>query len=1099
MSDTAHRHALVVAAALDEQPDQVDPEEAGAAGLTHLDVLLEDGSGTAETVELGLRLLAFATERLPEHPLTPTWLYRAGGAMSFLAEVLDSVPHLETAIAFHTAVARDSADPALSEQAAVDAAQLIRLRLTVAEDFTADDARRWTAEIGSLAPLVHSEDERLNFTREQALAHRWAYPHTLELHDLDHAIVAAETVLPHDQDNRAELLHALAILREERHRLIDDPTVLSAAIDAARELRALVGDDDRSVHAQLLLAGLLATGHWSDGVSIGIDEAVDAYAAVPDDVPVDTEHTVNHGVLLCARGEENEGVADLLAGTALLVEATDEPDGRVLPVLLVLAEAFLVLARLDGPRHLWQILDWTTAALTEAPEHDTATITRSWRLEAVEVAAKEFGIRAVMQEHDVRGFLADAERAVRDATTGADHQARALLVLRIMNVRTQWLMDVAQPGEQLEAALRNLQELLADAEPYLPPEAASALNGMVSTIEVTARFSQDGSLPSPSALEELMGELDGEGRSEADQVQLDLLRVVRSLVADPRQEVARAHVSRVTALAWRVDSLPESEHKHRLAEAVQLMSRAVGPTGSAHPDLLGGRAGTDRPDHVGVLLAQTHAWQTARAEGDVQQALRAYETLSRVETGTASDSELGLVARMVRGVYRAHLDADVPTDPGTVDSAIAELRTAFQQDPSPANALMLGSRLRLRDQPGDRADSRVAGLIAAKSDGDQVTAWCLNDGADDDLVRVLEVRRRVLLGQESRDGPTVTAIDDVIIYLVPGCADHEGFAATVHGAVVQTIPLPDLRIHALGAWREALEKARATPSWRGWTDALARVGAWAWTAAADAFTPWVGRRLILIPLGELGLVPWAAAWREVAGQRRYLVQENEITLLPTAGPMPSPATAGAALFVGNPGHTNGEAATIAESLRTAFHPGGRFLGGHGGPPRPWRESPQGRGTPDEVRAAARDGLALLHLGCRTTSDLVDPGHSSISLHGGDLPAAELFPAAIGLVTLTDHVTVAGGKAHDDALTLPARMVANGVRSVLSALWPEPSGSLIHLVHHHIGNGLRPSAALRAAQLQLLDPGRVLPPGLPPDLPLDPAEIEHWAVLAHHGR
>ncbi len=611
---------------------------------------------------------------------------------------------------------------------------------------------------------------------------------------------------------------------------------------------------------------------------------------------------------------------------------------------------------------------------------------------------------------------------------------------------------------------------------------------MVDAIDAAAKFAVSGTAPDAGVLEGLLAEMEDVRERDAEsELGLEVMRLLNGLVADPGS--VRAQVSRVTSLAWRVDALPGGEQKRALSEMVAMLSRMVGPPGGTLADVFAEVGG------LGSLLAQTHAWRAASSSGDVQQALRAYEAVSRAETGAASDSGLEMMARMVRGVYRAHLD--VPTDPEALDAAIAVLEKAFREDPSPGNGLALGSRLRVRDRPGDRAASRVAGLAAAGVAGDQVTAWCLDDGADEDLVRVLEARRQALLGLDDivHNG-LPCAVDGVLLYLVPGCDAHEGLAATVApGGAIGVVALPALKTHAIRVWRAVVEKARVTPSWRAWTSELDRVGAWAWTAAAEAFTPWAGERLVLVPMGELGLVPWAAAWREVDGRRRYLVQDNEITLLPAAGTSAPRVCGTGAVFVGNPDRAHGEAATIAEELRDAFHPQGRFLGGHGGPPRPWRESPQGRGTPDEVRAAARQGPAVLHLGCRTTSA---PEGSAIGLHGGELPVADLLEAGIGLVTLTDHVTTVD--PYDDALAVPARLVASGgTGSVIAALWPAPSGALLHLVHYHLGQGLRPSAALRAAQLQLLDPGRVLPEATPADLPLAPRAAEHWAVLTHHGR
>ncbi|NUT99100.1 MAG: CHAT domain-containing protein, partial [Saccharothrix sp.] len=197
-----------------------------------------------------------------------------------------------------------------------------------------------------------------------------------------------------------------------------------------------------------------------------------------------------------------------------------------------------------------------------------------------------------------------------------------------------------------------------------------------------------------------------------------------------------------------------------------------------------------------------------------------------------------------------------------------------------------------------------------------------------------------------------------------------------------------------------------------------------------------------------------------------------------------------------PGRDDAAAAVTAEELRDTFYPDGRFLGGHGQPPRPWRVAEDGAGTPAEVRAALAGGVSVLHLGCRAVSEVEAPRRSRVTLHDG--APFDPGPLDADLVTLTGHTSTAG--PHDDARTLPAAFLALGARSVLATRWPASTAHLVHLVHQHWKDS--PGTALRTAQLRVLDPAfdrSTLPPHLRDLVPADPADIEHWAALAHFGR
>ncbi|WP_235617364.1 CHAT domain-containing protein [Streptomyces thermolilacinus] len=91
--------------------------------------------------------------------------------------------------------------------------------------------------------------------------------------------------------------------------------------------------------------------------------------------------------------------------------------------------------------------------------------------------------------------------------------------------------------------------------------------------------------------------------------------------------------------------------------------------------------------------------------------------------------------------------------------------------------------------------------------------------------------------------------------------------------------------------------------------------------------------LVLVPMAELGLVPWHAA--RPAGRRRYACQYARISYVPSArllcevAARPATARPGAARqapVVGNPAHDLPHAGEESRALHAEFHPGGLLLG-----------------------------------------------------------------------------------------------------------------------------------------------------------------------------
>lgn len=404
---------------------------------------------------------------------------------------------------------------------------------------------------------------------------------------------------------------------------------------------------------------------------------------------------------------------------------------------------------------------------------------------------------------------------------------------------------------------------------------------------------------------------------------------------------------------------------------------------------------------------------------------------------------------------------------------------------------------------------------------------------------------------------------DALVYLVPASEDTPGTAVVVTSTgAVHSVPLPTLaddarplrdHVRALAdddgrsphpAADEGAEGVRVlgpvpgyrpappdTPSLR---QRLDRLCGWAWYTGMrpllDVFATRTGRipRLVLVPMGTLGLVPWHAAWEEGPdGRRHYALHEAEISyaasarLLCDVAARPEAVHAGAALVVGNPTGDLRYAGEEADAVHRAFYPDGRFLG------RRANGDTDGPGTPQEVLswltgpdagADAADGGqegAVLHLACHASIARDARRTAHLSLYGGELAAEELTEAVggvgrgrLGLVLLAACRSHVSGRGHNEAYSLATAFLVAGARSVVGSLWPVPDDAtsvLMFLTHHFLRvEGEPPARALRRAQLWMLDPGRRLPAALPPRFAervrhIDPDDLSAWAGFTHLGQ
>ncbi|MFD9038390.1 CHAT domain-containing protein [Streptomyces bottropensis] len=412
---------------------------------------------------------------------------------------------------------------------------------------------------------------------------------------------------------------------------------------------------------------------------------------------------------------------------------------------------------------------------------------------------------------------------------------------------------------------------------------------------------------------------------------------------------------------------------------------------------------------------------------------------------------------------------------------------------------------------------------------------------------------------------------DVLAYLVPGEDGAPGHAVLVTATgTVDSLRLPRLTsvsagpvgayAASLAAFQRAgrleppaphhplvmheLHRKRLLRLEKEWRQALQRLCVWAGEAAmgpllAAAESRWPGRppRIVLAPVGPLGIVPWHAAHCPAPGGANthngghaceravisYCASARQLIEV-AARPMAVLGRGAVAVVVDPDGSAtmHREAALVA-----ALHPEVTVIGGMGGDEdtptgpggrRPAPLPPEPRSLEPFLPGRGPAPTALLHVNCHadtgpTSTDSVlklDATHT-VSVQDLLTGAAGRDPRMPGgtvlLANCTSDLTLSD---HDEALTLATAFLGAGATAVVGSRWAvadDPRTTvLVLLVHHHMKRGVPPRDALRAAQLWMLDPGRVLPAELARCAPLlgDTAygpldELEVWASFTHHGQ
>ncbi|QUH03384.1 CHAT domain-containing protein [Saccharopolyspora erythraea] len=376
-----------------------------------------------------------------------------------------------------------------------------------------------------------------------------------------------------------------------------------------------------------------------------------------------------------------------------------------------------------------------------------------------------------------------------------------------------------------------------------------------------------------------------------------------------------------------------------------------------------------------------------------------------------------------------------------------------------------------------------------------------------------------------------------LVYLVPAGEREPGIAVLVtDGGEVRRLRCP-LLTAADGSpvdRFDRLQRERASGPVSGeldrrWRQALGEICDWAWTAVLGQVLDTVsverrGRpsRIVLVPVGKLGAVPWHAARHPVPGGGvRYAFQDAVVRYAASARQFAETARRRRRAWDSEPALVRVAGSGLLwaseeiEDIHRRHYSHGVYLGRRR---RGGRRAPAPR--PDDVRAllpsASSPGASLLHLGCHADLAAV-PVDSALRLGTGSalqvqdiLRQARDRPADApgGLVVLAACASDLTGREHDEALTLATAFLTAGAAGVVGARWNVddlPTALIMIMFHHYLNSGYDdPATALRAAQAWMVDPRRVLPGGvgarLAPELAtIDPAEPGNWAAFTYQGR
>ncbi|MFF2973332.1 CHAT domain-containing protein [Streptomyces albidoflavus] len=982
---------------------------------------------------------------------------------------------------------------------------------------------RWGEEVAELGPLA---DKLGGFARELLLGHGWSADHP-------------DLVPFAGVDWQAELGDIVARTREGRLGMDFSDTLQDGPYPGSLpDIAQLTGDlgerveewerlpegPERSRQAAVLMGTLSLTDpHHAHLSQEQRDRLAEAASAGPDGTAPDPGLRTQLEALLAMNALHSEqgapGLDAILERMARARAAADPGTGKLLGVMEVLATARRAGASrttddLEEALRGWEELRPGHGLGEVLGELMDAQVTALVRLP---LALRHRDLPAV---DDCLGHLQETFDGLPPG-----HDAHAELASQLALARAQrdsLAASLGLPADDAHgtAPAPDVAEVREAVARLSRAERAAALASHASgRLAVLARDDGAGPLDEVEALFQEAYELVEEGSDDRLQhafglAAVHLLRAVRTGTPLPARRTAQRAALDLLGEVLAGANGPE----HRLhADAALSYGRTLRTWTATADDLALSR-------RAGLSALRGHAWRALVQSGTAHTTLAARDTTDaalEVAGWCLADDAPEQAFKALDACRGLALHAAV-----TTWSVPARLRAAATAGPGAPDPALLGLvadwEAAVRPTPGQETPSvpsalrrRVLDALAAHGgSGDRL----LEPPSPDDVAEAL---RR--------------AGHDALVYLVAGGQGRGGHALVLtRKGQLHTLRLPrlnedapPLRAH-LDAQQHAardLGPAPAAAPPPGPRRTLDDLAAWAWRTAVGPLLAELapaGRppRLVLVPMGALGVVPWHAAWTGT-GPRRYALQEAEFSYAASArlyceSAARAPATGtGPALVVGDPTGDLPGAGEEAVAVHRAFHPDGRYLGRRTAPP------PDGPGTPAEVLAWLRStagagappGAGVLHLACHATVTPTERHSAGLELAGGRLTAEELTEAAeaagarLGLVVLAACRSHVSGRGHNEAYSLATAFLVAGAHTVLGSLWQVPDDAtsvLMYLTHRHLREGDPPVAALRRAQLLLVDPGRAGLGELPPALAaraarIDPDDLTGWAAFAHLGR
>lgn len=604
-------------------------------------------------------------------------------------------------------------------------------------------------------------------------------------------------------------------------------------------------------------------------------------------------------------------------------------------------------------------------------------------------------------------------------------------------------LAVEESGRPALRAVGALGDLLDDSLGAGDPAVRAAV------VRQLDEIAADPSVPAPDriALATLaaMARLADDPRAAADRLE----RVRSELLADQPAHPLAAQVYATLAASY--------GHDGRLAEAVESGLRGLRAYGI---DVLLQSGTVHRVDaawHAAALALDVAGW--CLADGRVEPAIEALE-LGRglvLHSATAGESVLDLL----RAAGHTELAREWSAAP-----------------PAPV--------------PAGIAGMIAAALSTVPSDLRPRVLTALSDSGVTDRLTAVPGRAQI--------AATVGAVDaDALVYLLPG-----RLIVVPAAGPPRYLSAPDLRSDTrTGDPEPAVDAGQDLSAATGpVAERWETLCDWAWTAAIAPLLGFLGEpgspdrphRLVLVPWGALGRIPWHAA-RSPDGT--YACRSLAVSYAASARQLVAVAqrparTTGSVSLLRDPTGDLRWAPDEVELLRAGPYPGAAVIS-----------------TAEEVLRSLTDD-AVLHLACHCVTGAT-PADSRLVL-APDLPVSTMLAAARdlpagrpgGLVVLAACSTDITPSIHDMALTFATGVLAAGAVSVIGSLRPVSDRATVCLMvmfHRYRTGGLGDRDALRAAYLWMIDPRREVPPALAALVLAEP-DLAHpaaWAPFTHHGR